>query len=216
MVRLLLALAIATLLPAPMLPAAAEPPQADPPTAATTATPTEAPSQAPSAAETTAQSEGLAAAAQNPIANLVSLPFQYNLTPGLGPNGADSLNVLNIQPVVPFALSKDLTLVTRTILPLLSQPTASGTQSGIGDLNPSFFFVPKGRGPWTFGFGPTLVLPTASDSSLNNVWSFAGASDRVPVSAFLLQPFINYNLPNGWYLVTSPVITANWQAPSGE
>ena len=144
--------------------------------------------------------------------------------------------------MVPFSLSPDLTLVTRTILPVLSQPTATVNQNGIGDLNPSFFFVPKARGAWTFGFGPTLVLPTASDSSLgrgkwsagpaavavyskgpwvagalvNNIWSFAGNSDRSSVSAFLLQPFINYNLLNGWYLVTSPIITANWRAASGD
>jgi hypothetical protein len=220
MARLLAALALAALLPG-WLPAVAEP-----------ATPE---------AEPTAQSEALAAEAQNPIANLISVPFQNNLTPGMGPDEDNTLNVLNIQPVVPFALSKDLTLVTRTILPVLSQPTPTGTQNGIGDLNPSFFFVPKGKGPWTLGFGPTLVLPTASATSLgggkwsagpaavavyskgpwvagallNNVWSFAGDSDRGAVSAFLMQPFINYNLPNGWYLVTSPIVTANWRAASG-
>jgi len=188
------------------------------------------------------QTEALAAEAQNPIANLISVPFQNNLTPGMGLNEDHTLNVLNIQPVVPFALSKDLTLVTRTILPVLSQPSPAGTQNGIGDLNPSFFFVPKGKGPWTLGFGPTLVLPTASVSSLgsgkwsagpaavavyskgpwvagallNNVWSFAGERDRGAVSAYLLQPFINYNLPKGWYLVTSPIVTANWRAASSD
>ena len=180
----------------------------------------------------------MAAEAQNPIANLISLPFQNNLTPGMGPNGDHTLNVLNIQPVVPIALNDKLTLVTRTILPVVSQPTPWGTQNGIGDLNPSFFFMPKGKGPWTVGVGPTLVLPTASDSSLgtgqwsagpatvavyskgpwvagalvNNVWSLAGDGDRRPVNRFLIQPFANYNLPNGWYLVSSPIVTADWQA----
>jgi hypothetical protein len=59
------------------------------------------------------------------------------------------------------------------------------------------------KGPWVAG------------ALLNNVWSFAGDSDRGAVSAFLMQPFINYNLPNGWYLVTSPIVTANWRAASG-
>jgi hypothetical protein len=220
MTRFLSALICATLL---QLPAAAEP-------------------QAVQEAVQEAQTESLATEAQNPISNLVNVPFQYNLTPGIGPNEDQTQSLLNIQPVVPFSLSPDLTLVTRTILPVLSQPTATGNQNGIGDLNPSFFFVPKGRGAWTFGFDPTLVLPTASDSSLgrgkwsagpaavavyskgpwvagalvNNVWSFAGNSDRSSVSAFLLQPFINYNLPHGWYLVTSPIITANWRATSGD
>jgi len=222
MARPLAALALAALLPG-LLPAVAEPttPEAE--------------------AQSEAKTEALAAEAQNPISNLISVPFQNNLTPGMGPNADQTLNLLNIQPVVPFALSKDLTLVTRTILPVLSQPTAAGTQNGIGDLNPSFFLVPKGKGAWTLGFGPTLVLPTASSDSLgsgkwsagpaavavyskgpwvagallNNVWSFAGDSDRGAVSAFLLQPFINYNLANGWYLVTSPIVTANWRAADG-
>jgi hypothetical protein len=237
MARPLAALALAALLPG-LHPAAAEPvsPQAEPPAQPPAQT------EAQTKAQTEAQTEALAAEAQNPIANLISVPFQNNFTPGMGPNEDNTLNVLNIQPVVPFALSKDLTLVTRTILPVLSQPTAAGTQNGIGDLNPSFFFVPKGKGAWTLGFGPTLVLPTASASSLgsgkwsagpaavavyskgpwvagallNNVWSFAGDSDRRAVGAFLLQPFINYNLPNGWYLVTSPIVTANWRAANGD
>jgi hypothetical protein len=220
--RLLIALACSSLMPLLQLPAAAQ---------------EAAPEATPEAAQE-AQTEALAAEAQNPVSNLISVPFQYNLTPGIGPNEDKTLSLLNIQPVVPFALSPDLTLVTRTILPVLSQPTATSNQNGIGDLNPSFFLVPKGRGAWTFGFGPTLVLPTASDSSLgrgkwsagpaavavyskgpwvagalvNNIWSFAGNSDRSSVSAFLLQPFINYNLRHGWYLVTAPIITANWRA----
>jgi len=240
MARLLAALACAALLPSLPLPAPAEPAAAVP-AAAVPAAP-EAQPEAQTEPKAEVQTEALAAEAQNPIANLISVPFQNNLTPGMGLNEDHTLNVLNIQPVVPFALSKDLTLVTRTILPVLSQPSPAGTQNGIGDLNPSFFFVPKGKGPWTLGFGPTLVLPTASVSSLgsgkwsagpaavavyskgpwvagallNNVWSFAGERDRGAVSAYLLQPFINYNLPKGWYLVTSPIVTANWRAASGD
>jgi hypothetical protein len=190
------------------------------------------------AAPEAAARESLAEEAQNPIANLISLPFQNNTTFGLGPNRDRVLNVLNIQPVVPFALSKDLNLVTRTILPVVSQPALDGSQrNGLGDLNPSFFFVPKPRGSWTLGLGPTVLLPTATDQTLgsgqwgagpagvavytkgawvagalvNQIWSFAGDRARTAVSAFLVQPFVNYNLPGGWYLVSSPIITANWQ-----
>jgi hypothetical protein len=49
----------------------------------------------------------------------------------------------------------------------------------------------------------------------NNIWSYAGDDDRSNVNQFLLQYFINYNLPDGWYLTSSPVITANWEAESG-
>jgi hypothetical protein len=185
--------------------------------------------------------EGLAEQAQNPIANLISVPFQNNTTLGLGPDEDQTLNVLNIQPVVPFRLNDGLTLVTRTILPVVSQPSLAGSNSnGIGDLNPTFFLVPKLPGRWTVGFGPTLVLPTASREALgsgqwgmgpaavavytrgpwvaggliNQIWSVPGDSDRRSLNQFLLQPFVNYNLANGWYLVSSPIITANWQASS--
>jgi len=185
--------------------------------------------------------EGLAEQAQNPIANLISVPFQNNTTLGLGPDEDQTLNVLNIQPVVPFRLNDGLTLVTRTILPVVSQPSLAGSNSnGIGDLNPTFFLVPKLPGRWTVGFGPTLVLPTASREELgsgqwgmgpaavavytrgpwvaggliNQIWSVPGDSDRRSLNQFLLQPFVNYNLANGWYLVSSPIITANWQASS--
>jgi hypothetical protein len=106
MTRFLSAVICATLLP---LPAAAEPAAAEP-----------AQSEAQKEAEQEAQTESLAAEAQNPVSNLVSVPFQYNLTPGIGPNENQTQSLLNIQPVVPFSLSPDLTLVTRTILPVLS------------------------------------------------------------------------------------------------
>jgi len=226
----------------------------------------------------------LAASSQNPIADLISVPFQNNTTFGIDRPGLFDLsngglednfnldteqldrlresldpkqlrslrdlrddvrnyenetqNVLNIQPVVPFKLTDDLTLVTRTIVPVVSKPTVRRGQIwGLGDINPTFFFVPRSRGAWTFGVGPTFLLPTATDRALgtgkwsagpaavavytrgpwvagalmSQIWSFAGDSDRGEVSSFLAQPFLNYNLPGGWYLTSSPIITANWQ-----
>lgn len=183
----------------------------------------------------------LAKAAQNPIANMISLPFQNNLNFHVGPREQPQ-DILNIQPVIPISLNQDWNLITRWITPLISQPplTATGSREyGLGDINPSFFFSPKE--PWhsiIWGFGPTIVLPTGTDRNLtagkyslgptfvaltmqgpwvvgilaNNIWSFAGKSDRAPVNAMLLQPFVNYNLPAGWYLTSAPVVTANWQA----
>jgi hypothetical protein len=46
------------------------------------------------------------------------------------------------------------------------------------------------------------------------LWSVAGPAGRKDVNQTLLQPFVNYNLPEGWYLATSPIITANWSASS--
>jgi len=192
---------------------------------------------------TSSQGENLAEQSQNPIANLISVPFQNNTNFGVGELDRTQ-NILNIQPVIPIDLNDDWLLVTRTILPIVYQPALNKTQDshfGLGDLNPQLFFVPKTNSKITWGVGPVFLLPTATDDSLgtgkwgigptavivvtdapwvvgalaNNIWSFAGDSDRPDVSQFLVQPFINYNLPNGWYLISAPIITANWNASSG-
>jgi hypothetical protein len=187
--------------------------------------------------------EAIAREAQNPIANLISLPFQNNTNFGAGSLDRTQ-NILNIQPVIPINLSKDWLLVTRTIVPLIYQPEppqGGGGTFGLGDINPQFYFVPKTGGRITWGVGPTFVFPTATDSVLgqgkwsigpaavivvttqrlvygavaNNVWSFAGDGDRPSVSQLTFQPFINYNLDKGWYLTSSPLITANWYGSGG-
>jgi hypothetical protein len=193
--------------------------------------------------ETESNAKSLAEAAQNPIANLISVPFQNNTSFGVGPWDRTQ-NIMNFQPVIPFDLNQDWLIVSRTILPVIYQPpltVESANRFGFGDLNPQFFFVPKNNSKWTWGAGPVFLLPTATSNSLgtgkwgigptavvvytsapwvigalaNNIWSVAGDSDRANVSQFLLQPFINYNLADGWYLVTAPIITANWMADSG-
>jgi hypothetical protein len=186
----------------------------------------------------------LAAKSQNPIADLISLPIQPNFNFGLGPHDRTQ-TVVNVQPVIPFGLGEDFNLVTRWIMPLVNQPDLtrnSGATFGLGDFNPSLFLVPKMPGDLMIGFGPTFLLPTATSRVLgngkwgigptavavwspppwvvgvliNNIWSFAGDGDRHRVNQMLIQPFINYNLPEGWYLSTAPIITANWAAKSGD
>lgn len=210
--------------------------------------------------ESKAKEEGsLAKAAQNPIASMSSLPIQWNSTPSTqwAPNLPIPLtsptqyvkaqpnqtqNVVNVQPVIPFPVSKSLTLVTRTIVPFISQPWSNGSSiQSLGDINPSVFFVPTLKGNFTVGVGPTLVMPTATDQRLsskrwsagpsgvvvytkgrivaggliNNIWSFSGGGGR-DVNKMLIQPFLNYNLPKGWYLTSSPIITANWNHPDNK
>ena len=182
----------------------------------------------------------LAKQAQNPIANLISVPFQNNTNFNYGPRERTQ-NILNFQPVIPFKLSEDWNLITRTIVPIVHQPSlAKGETSdnGLGDVNPTFFFATSVAKDVLVGFGPTFTLPTSSQDSLgarkwsagpaavavwtpgkwvvggllNNQWSFAGDSDERSVNAMLFQPFINYNIADGWYLVSSPIITADWNA----
>ena len=196
------------------------------------------------------QGDDLRQAAQNPVADLISLPFQNNTNFNVGTLD-NTQNVLNIQPVVPFSLNQDWNLITRTIMPVIYQPPffeGDSTDFGLGDLTPAFFLSPKKPIPikpgvgLVWGAGPVFALPTSTDPRLgtekwsagptfvallltkkvvtgfliNSLWSYAGESDRADVNAMTLQPFFNYNLPKGWYLTTSPIITANWEAPSDE
>ena len=108
----------------------------------------------------------LARAAQNPVGDLISLPFQNNMNFDVGP--ADrTQNIHNIQPVLPIGLSKNWNLITRTILPVISQP-APGTDrtNGLGDLNFTGFISPKKPGKVIWGVGPALIFPTATDDVL--------------------------------------------------
>ncbi len=188
----------------------------------------------------------LARAVQNPVADLISLPFQNNTNFEFGPRERRQ-NVLNIQPVIPIDLNEDWLLITRTILPIVSQPSlrpGQDRETGLGDTLFSAFLSPKDRSLWIggkvlWGAGPAILLPTATDKQLgpgelgagpsavflamtgpwvigslfSQIWSFTGDSS---VSLFTWQPFVNYNLPKGWYLTTSPIITANWKNSSDD
>ncbi len=116
----------------------------------------------------------LAKKTQNPVADLISVPLQNNFNFGMGPKNVTQY-VLNVQPVIPFKLSEDWNLITRTILPIINQPSiASGVESafGLGDLNPSFFLSPGKPGALIWGVGPTFTLPTATDNLLGSgKWS---------------------------------------------
>ena len=184
--------------------------------------------------------EELAKKTQNPVADLISVPFQNNYNFAVGPKHNHMAYLLNIEPVIPIHVTEDWNLITRTIMPIINVPSlAAGVNgaTGLGDINPTFFLSPAKLGKLIWGIGPTFTLPTATDSQLgagkwsmgpagvallmeghwvvgalmNNQWSVGGWGDKA-VSQFLLQPFINYNLPDGWYLSSSPIITANWRA----
>ena len=203
--------------------------------------------ETPAAATNT---DALRNAAQNPVASLISVPLQENFNFGVNP-GDRIQNVLNIQPVIPLSISTNWNLIVRWITPIVYQPIPVAQASGppvqttgvygLGDMNPSFFLVPK-KSKIIWGIGPTFVLPTATNATYlgqgklsmgpsvvvlvqpthwtigflaNNVWSVAGHSnlDKPAVNQFLLQWFVNYNMAKGWYLTTSPIVTANWRAP---
>jgi len=191
-----------------------------------------------------AQDDDLTKQAQNPVANLISVPFQNNTIFDVGPDGG-VLNVLNIQPVVPFTMNENWNLITRTIFPIVRQPEFAeglGSKSGLGDIVLTLFLSPAKPSKFIWGAGPVFQIPSASDERLgsekwgigpsfvglyqegpwlcgalfNQVWSFAGEENRGDVSQALIQPIVNYNTASGLYFVSAPIITANWEATDSD
>jgi hypothetical protein len=186
----------------------------------------------------------LAKAAQNPVASLISVPVQNISDFNIGPFDRDRNAVIQVQPVIPIPLGQNWNLIARTIGALSFQPDtarAHGGTFGLGDINPSFFFSPANPGKLIWSAGPTFLIPTAADNMLgtgkfaigpaivalvqpskwtlgvlvNNLWSVAGPSNRADMNSMTLQYFVNCNLNKGYYLTLQPIVSANWNAPSG-
>ncbi len=185
--------------------------------------------------------EDLAKQAQNPLANIISLPLQWNTDFGIGSDEGKG-HVLNIQPIYPVSLKNGATLINRMILPLPKSVPGVDRETGMGDLTLMNWYSPEPKGAFVWGLGPVTLWPTATDKALgddkfsigpsavlvltnrkflaavviNAWWSVAGDSDAPDVGVFYMQPIFNYFLPNKWYVGTSPVIIKNLEGPSGE
>ncbi len=194
------------------------------------------------AQEEKTDASALAKQTQNPVADLVSIPFQFNFNSGGGLNDGTLFN-LNIQPVIPITLNANWKLIARTIIPFVSTPDPSGgQQGGIGDIQFQTYLTPAHAGKLIWGFGPLFSVPAATNplirtgswavgpaavlltmpghwvigGLLNQLWTFADNGGDPDVNQFVFQPFINYNFGVGWAISTAPLITANWNAPSGQ
>ena len=187
--------------------------------------------------------ESLAKESQNPVGNLISVPFETNIDFGVGPEDTE-VYTLNLKPVFPVQIG-EFNLINRFILPIQHQGErfdGEGSQNGLGNLTYQAFFSPAKPGKVIWGFGPAITMPTNTDSRLGSdkwsggpalvvlakpghwlfgglaqhFWSFAGDSDDDNIDLSSLQYFINYNLDDGWYLSSTPTMTANWEANSSD
>jgi hypothetical protein len=180
----------------------------------------------------------------NPVSDLVTVPFQYTATLGIGPEGGRQ-DTLNIQPVYPVALGR-WNLIHRLVVPLVSAPafaSGQGRVGGIGDIVYEGFLSPAAPGKLIWGAGPIVQFNTASNDQLGSgksgagpavvalqqtgpwsvgalvtqVWSFAGNSDRAAVNQLQLQPVVSFTIDPRHTVGYNGTIVANWHAkPAGD
>lgn len=187
------------------------------------------------------ESEDIAKKLANPIAAMISLPIQANYQQNLGLNDQGEKWTVNIQPVIPMELNDDWNLISRTILPLVSQDdlfVGSGTESGVGDILASAWASPKApsESGWIWGVGAAALIPTGSDVSAhkwgagptvialkqdgpwtygglaNHVWSVGGSDSVVNnISSTFMQPFIAYVTPQAVSISLNTESTYDWE-----
>ena len=186
--------------------------------------------------------EEMAKKLSNPVASLISVPFQFNHDRSIG-SADGNRSFINVQPVIPVKLNAEWNLISRTIVPLIDQKNvagASGNQSGLGDVVQSVFFSPVAptAGGLIWGAGPVLLLPTATKDLLgakkwglgptgvvlsqsgpwtfgalgNHIWSIAGDNDRADISTTFVQPFVSYATKTGTSFGLNTESTYDWKA----
>jgi hypothetical protein len=185
-----------------------------------------------------ASAQELADKLANPVASLISVPLQNNLSYGIGPfNG--SKYTINVQPVIPFKLSDNLNLITRYIVPIVDQRDITGEnthQFGLSDATVTAFLAPKSE-KLIYGFGPAFLVPISTDKLLgtekfgigpsvlimhqgkglsvgfiaNQIWSVAGNKDRGDFNQFYTQIFLSHSYKSGASLGVNAEITQNWE-----
>lgn len=184
----------------------------------------------------------LAKTTQNPVGDIVSVPFQFNFNSGGALKDETYLNI-NFQPVIPIHISRKVTFISRTIMPIDSYPLGNGLRSsGVGNIQEQTFFTAAKPGKVIWGAGPAFSLPSATAAhAKTGTWGAGGsavvlampghwvlgslfsqispltdANGSPRTNNFLWQYFVNYNFGKGWAISSAPSITANWDAERGQ
>lgn len=183
----------------------------------------------------------LAKKLNNPVSNLISVPFQYNYDCCFGPDHGDR-STLNIQPVMPVSIARDWNVIVRTILPVIEQGRASpdaGGAFGLGDTTQSFFFSPaetkngvvwavgpaflwptgtNNLGARKWGAGPTFILLQQKSGwtygmLANQIWSYAdaGGPGAPEVNQLFVQPFLSWTSAKHTTFGVNSESSYNWR-----
>jgi hypothetical protein len=185
--------------------------------------------------------EELAKESQNPVAALISLPLKLDYDRDIGPAEQGNKTVLTVQPVIPFSIGNGWNLISRTLVPLISQQDVvpgAGTQSGLGDISQQFYFSPEAptAGGWIWGVGPLALLRTGADNLtaskwglgptgvllkqehgwtygllVNHLWSVAGSAQARDISATYVQPVLSYTTKTYTTFGINTESTYNWE-----
>jgi len=185
-------------------------------------------------------SAGLAARIQNPINDVINIPFQFNADADAGPNDDAGRYELRLLPILPIQLTRDYFVISRTIVSIEHQDNTNGMRdySGLGDTLQSFFVTHKEANVLGLevGAGPILLLPTATSDALgagklgigptavvveqqggftigvlaHHKWSVLGDDNRPDVSSSYVQPFISLTLEKTT-LAANTETTYDWE-----
>lgn len=192
-----------------------------------------------------AQQDDFRNLARNPVGDAIKVPLVEDINLDAGPYARTS-NSLQIEPIIPFQIAGQWLLIPRIVAnPVVYLPDvtkSSGGSTGLGDTTVTFFLTPAHTHKLIWGVGPSLLIPTATDTSIGagkwglgpsfavlaqpdwgsfgtvvqNVWSLPGNLRRTAVNQLQIEASFSYNLPHGWYLLTAPTIYADWTQSGGD
>jgi len=178
----------------------------------------------PIAAET--EEQAIVRKLANPLSTLIQIPIDFSFDRNLGLDDEGERAVMTIKPVIPFSISENWNIISRTVIPIVSLDDAipgRGSESGLGDAVQSIFFSPKtvGDSGWIWGVGPVFVLPTSTNDftgagewgagvtavalkQQSKSWTYGALVNSIrdvdgdtPIETSLVQPFISYRTANG-------------------
>ena len=177
----------------------------------------------PLAAET--EEQAISRKLANPISNLIQIPIDFTFDNNLGGDDQGERTVMTIKPVIPFSISENWNVISRTVLPTISLNDVvpgSSSESGLGDAVQSFFVSPKkvGDSGWIWGVGPVFIVPTSTNDytgagetgagitavalkQQGKSWTYGALVNTIrdldgdtPIETSLIQPFISYRTAN--------------------